>query len=141
VLIDIQEAEKYELRQGIPFYEYSSASEVFAVGQTMLSLIYLRDNRNVPQYRFDDASSIPPRPTDSVKSTYPKPLLDLVYNCLWPRPADRITAENLCLEIRKHVGTCPSLKDLPLKLQSGLLGGEALRCKPVPYADWAKEIK
>ncbi len=105
----------------------------------MLSLIHLRRSAEVAQFRFDDAEAIAP-PSNAIKSQYPKSLLDLVYACVRTNPGDRIKLEDLFLEIQKHVGTCPTLKDLPLKFVPGLLGGEPLRCKPEPYADWAKKI-
>ena len=141
LLTELQEGERYDPIQGIPFYEYSSASDIFVVGQTMLSLIYVRPNQDVTQGRFDDPNSLPSSATDFVKSIYPEPLLDLVYRCLSSQPGDRITAEALCAEIQKHVGTCPGLKGSPLKLQPDQLNGELLRCKPEPYGPWAKDVR
>ena len=85
------------------------------------------------------ADSIPLPRADEVTSIYPQPMLDLVYECLKATPYDRIRPDELCLRIREHVGTCPSLKYVPLKLPPDLLNGDYLRCKPEPYGLWARD--
>ena len=130
------EAQVYDSGMGVPSYRYSSASDIFVIGRIVLSLVNLQPGNHVQQYRFDGPDDVPSA-KDAAKAFYPKPLLDLVHACMRAEPENRITADELYLDIKKQVTTSEGLRDIPLKF--GLLGeGEVLHFKPDAYAAWAK---
>jgi hypothetical protein len=121
---------------GIPFHEYSSASDIFVIGRIMLSLINLQPSSSVQQYRFDDYDNVPSADA-AARAFYPKPLLDLVDACLRAEPSERIKAGELHLDIQNRVTVSEGPGDIPLK--SRPLGeGDVLHFKPDAYAAWAK---
>lgn len=102
----------------------------------MLSLICLRKKRTVQQFIYGDEEE-ERAPDDSAAAFYPKALLDLVSACLKDVPGERITPDELFLNIRKEVTACEGLRDVPINLQP-LKDGNVLQCKPDPYVAWAK---
>lgn len=103
--------ETYDPGLNIPHYAYTSAGDVYASGQVMWALMNLR---RPTQYRYD--ADFGPKDLDaSAKSFYPRRLQDLVMACIQPVPANRITAEQLWVDIRDEVGDFRGLRDPPLK--------------------------
>lgn len=127
-----QECEEYDEKLPVPKYPYTSAGDIFSIGQSMWSLM---SRRYPEQYRFDN--DIGPRLfPESAKAFYPQRMQNLVYSCLQSKPNDRIAAEKLWQEIQDEVASFKGLRNLPLKSR-GLVGGETLLLKPDKYKSWA----
>lgn len=124
--------ERYGKNTGIQHHPYTSASDVYASGQVIWALMNLRSPR---QFRFDQ-HSMPASMDDKPTAFYPRRLKELMYACIQPLPANRITAEKLWKDIRDEVGVPKGLKDLPMKFR-GLPEDEVLNYKHDVYLRFA----
>ena len=86
-------------------YRLESATDVFAVGRTMHSLMDLLGYDKVANEAlgFDTPEGHEPQIDETSKNFYSEALIQLVKRCYERFPEDRIAADELCLEIQREV--------------------------------------
>jgi serine/threonine protein kinase len=101
-----------------PFYELSSATDVWAIGRTMLALMEL-PVKSPPTIRYDDDDKghVIVGVKAELVATYGEELYSLIEKCLERTPGDRIKARDLLRAIGRQFSN--PLVTLPLELREG----------------------
>jgi serine/threonine protein kinase len=99
-----------------PFHDLSSATDVWAIGRTMLALMEL-PNKTPPTIRYDhdDEGRVVVGAKAQLVATYGEELYTLVEKCLERIPGDRIKARDFLRAIDKQFSN--PLVTLPLELR------------------------
>jgi serine/threonine protein kinase len=101
------------------YHELSSATDIWAIGRIMLSLMELPIKSPPPVVRYDDEDEghVVVEARAQLVATYGDELYDLVRKCLEPTPDDRIKARDLLRAIDRQLNN-PTVT-LPLELEEG----------------------
>ncbi|CAK4034366.1 Ca2+ calmodulin-dependent kinase [Lecanosticta acicola] len=100
-------------------YRMSTASDVWSIGRTMLSLMKITQVETImyEEYKyfdFDRGGDVPE--FGDAEEIYPAALCDLVKACLQRLPPDRIPVDQLWSNIHMHVASCEGLSARVMKL-------------------------
>lgn len=126
------------LYPGGPTHRLGSPADVYAIGKVVLCLMALWDRDQVVGSGYDkDHRGRIPIP-ESLYDEYPQDLIALVKRCLEPTPKNRITANELLVEITRIVQEYPKDFDsLPMKF-CGLSNERVVITQPDVYAIFAR---
>lgn len=111
---------------------YSSASDLYSIGCTMVTLM----NLSVPEQR-DWKWESGPTLIHSADNFYPQKLRELVLECVRIVPEDRPSLQRLWQDIRREVAIGQGLRRTPIRLQE-LSDAEPFHCQPDKYVAWAR---
>lgn len=72
-----------------------AATQIWACGRTMHSLMHLFVEQDVTDCKWDNLENTTPLLSDECTRLYPSAMTDIVMDCLHPWPQDRISSQDL----------------------------------------------